>query len=299
VPVEQPAFSPKRYAVLACALLGMAVSGPTIRFAAAAPLAIVVWRVLLSWPLLAGVALSQRSPWPLGRAALAGVFLAAHWVLWVAAVQRTTISTATLLVSTGALWTALLSRPLLGEPVTRRQWLGLGFALTGLAAVILARPGDPAVAGVTHSLLGDLLALGGAFAWVGYTFVGRKARRDAGFWSYTAAVYLVTGLVTCFAALGVGQPLKGYDGRTWLALGVLAALATLLGHGGLNYLLRFIGPVRLSLWTLSEPLGATLLGWLLFGEVPPPQVVCGGALTLVGIALGVTGARPPASATPG
>ncbi len=285
-----------RYLVLACALLGMAASGPAIRFAAAAPLAIVVWRVVLAWPVLAGIALQQKGPWPLARGAAAGVFLAAHWVLWVTAVQHTTLSTAALLVGTGALWAALLSQPLLGEAVTRRQWLGLGLGLFGLAAVIFAAPGRAPREGVIHSLLGDLLALGSAFAWVGYTFVGRRARQGAGFWSYTAAVYLVTGMVTSVFAVALRQPLWGFGGHTWLALAVLAAVPTLIGHGGLNYLLRFIGPMRLSLWTLSEPVAATLLGWAIFDEMPSIQMLLGGALVLLGVALGVGGTVPNKSA---
>lgn len=145
-----------------------------------------------------------------------------------------------------------------------------------------------------HSLLGDLLALGGAFAWVGYTFVGRRARRHAGFWGYTSAVYGAAAVVTTLVIAGVvavgAQPLSAqlrFDSTTWLALVVLAALPTLLGHGGLNYLLRYIGPARLSQWTLVEPLLAALAGWLLFGEVPRLQVALGGGTILLGILLGV------------
>lgn len=289
--------SAKHWLVLGLALLGMAVSGPAIRFVQAAPLAIVVWRVVFCWPVLAGVALARRERWPLLRGSAAGLFLALHWVLWVASVQHTTLATATLLVSTGALWAAVLSRPLLGETVTRRQWLGLALALGGLTLVVLAPSGDPATAGVPHTLLGDLLALGGAFAWVGYAFVGRRARQQASFFSYTSAVYGATGLVVLAAALLWQQPLSGYDGRSWLALAVLAALPTLLGHGGLNYLLRFIGPARLALWTLSEPVFATVLAAWLFGEIPVPQVMMGGVAILAGIALGVSpeGHRKPAA----
>jgi len=251
----------------------------------AAPLAVVVWRLIFSWPLLAAVSLKERQRWPLAHAAAAGFFLALHWICWVVAVQRTTIANASLLVSTGALWSALLSRPLLGESISVRHWVGLGLALLGITLVLLARPGG------NHSVGGDLLALAGAFAWVGYAFVGRRARQHTGFWGYTAAVYGATGVLMGGAALLSQVPLSGYSSTTWTALVLLALFPTLLGHGGLNYLLGYMGPARLALWVLAEPTFATFYGVWLFGEVPTLQIIIGGVATLGGIVLGVSSNR--------
>ncbi|MBW2737172.1 MAG: DMT family transporter [Deltaproteobacteria bacterium] len=272
----------QRYLVLAMTLLSMGISAPTIRYAVAAPLAVGIWRLIFSWPLLAGVSLKQGERWPLAQAAGAGFFLALHWLCWVIAVQRTTIANASLLVSTGALWSALLSRPLLGETISVRHWVGLGLALLGITLVLLARPGG------NHSVAGDLFALAGAFAWVGYAFVGRRARQHAGFWGYTAAVYGATGVFMGGAAFLCRTPLIGYSPTTWMALVVLALFPTLLGHGGINYLLGYMGPARLALWVLSEPVFATIYAVWLFGEVPTLQIIIGGVATLGGISLGTS-----------
>jgi hypothetical protein len=69
--------------------------------------------------------------------------------------------------------------------------------------------------------------------------------------------------------------------------------------GGFNYLLRFLGPARLGLWTLSEPVMATLLAWPLFHEVPSVQVIAGGVMALVGVGLGVRGAAQALCRQPG
>jgi drug/metabolite transporter (DMT)-like permease len=267
--------------VLILALLSMSVSGPTTRFAAASALAVVVWRIAFAWPVLAGAALLRRETWPLRQGAAAGFFLTLHWLSWTLAVQRTSIASASLLVSTGVLWAALLSRPLLGETVSRRQWGGLALALGGVVLVVTGKQT------AHHSVLGDVFALIGACAWVGYTFVGRRARQQASFWAYTSTVYLTTALLTLGAAVALRTTLVGFDGHTWLALIALALFPTLLGHGSCNYLLRHMPPARLSLFTLSEPVLATLYAWPLFGEVPRPQMVIGGIATLVGVGLGV------------
>lgn len=268
--------------MLVVALLALGFAAPLIRVAGAPALAIAVWRTALAWPVLAAVALARREQWPWARALPAGLFLAVHWVCWILAVQTTLISTAALLVCTGTLWAALLSGPLLGERVGARQWMGLVLALLGIALVLL--PGREA--GGPHTLVGDLLALAAALAWVGYMFIGRRARQRAGFWGYTATVYLAAAVTVAAVALVWGVPLLALEPRGWAAVAGLAALPTLLGHGGLNYLLRHMGPVRLGLWTLVEPVLATLAAWPLFGEVPTVLVVVGGAATLLGVALG-------------
>lgn len=275
-------MTPLHYALLAFVTLIFGGSAPIIRFAVAPAMAIVVWRAALAWPILAVIALIRREKWPGFRAAAAGAALALHWSLWIVAVQKTTIGSASLLVCTGALWAAILSQPLLKEKISRRQWFGLLIALVGVAAVLTAKGG-----GANHSFIGDLYALGGAFAWVAYAFIGRKARQNAGFWSYTAALYATTNIVTLICALGLQIPLSGYSTQSWWAIITIAILPTLLGHGTVNYLLRFIGPAKLSLSQLMVPVLAAILAMLLFNEIPSVQAVAGGALTLVGVAVGI------------
>lgn len=283
------AWAPKTLLLLGVVLLSLPVSGPSIRYVAAPALAVVLWRIVLSWPVLCGVALARGETWPVRSGVLAGLFLAGHWVGWVLAVQRTLMASASILISTGALWAAVLSRPLLGEQVSRLQWAGLGLALAGVGLIVSGRSVG------RHSLEGDLLALAGALAWVGYTFVGRRARQRSSFWGYTATVYATAAILVLAVALAAHVPLLGLDGRSWLALGLLAIFPTLIGHGGLNYLLRFFGPARLGLLSLTEPVITTAAAWPLFGEVPCARVVLGGLCALSGVGLGVSRWRGPAS----
>lgn len=272
-----------RYLLLIFSLIALAMSGPLVRLATAPAVVVVLWRVVLAWPTLAGVAAKQRSSWPFKSASWGGVFLAAHWLTWVLAVQQTTISSASLLCATGALWAALLSKPILGEKVSLNQWSGLAAALVGVSIVLVAQQGG------VHTLRGDLLALVSSLAWTGYAFVGRRARQSSSFFGYTATLYLVTGLIIFLASLMMRAPLWHFDGRTWIAFAALAIFPTLLGHGSFNYLLRFLGPARLGIWSLSEPVIATIIAWIAYGEKPTLQVLIGGGIALLGVALGISG----------
>ena len=61
----------------------------------------------------------------------------------------------------------------------------------------------------------------------------------------------------------------------------------LIGHTGMNYALRYFRATTVNVAALGEPVGATLLAWLIPAIHEPPRAtaVVGGALVLIGIAL--------------
>jgi drug/metabolite transporter (DMT)-like permease len=74
----------------------------------------------------------------------------------------------------------------------------------------------------------------------------------------------------------------------------------MLGHTGINYALRYLPAYVANLASLGEPIGATLIAWLLpaIQETPSSQTLIGGGLILGGIALGTLGfGAPPPSAS--
>lgn len=279
-------MTPARYALLAAAVVAISMSAPFIRFITAPALAVVFWRAAFSWPVIAATAVVRRQAWPWRSGVCSGFFLAIHWVAWVAAVQRTSIAAATTLMATSALWSAVLSRPILREALPRQLWYGLLLALGGVATVVFSS-GDG-----SHDVWGDCLALVSAFAWVGYVFVGRRARQGFGLWGYTATMYLSGAACVLAVAMATDASVVGFDTTTWIALVSLALIPTLFGHCSMNYLLRYENPARLTLWTLPEPAIAAAIGFAWLGEVPSPQVLVGGTVTLLGVALAL---RPSAA----
>ena len=98
----------------------------------------------------------------------------------------------------------------------------------------------------------------------------------------------------------LGTPLKIGQVISLLFL-VLAAGPMMVGHTGVNYALRFVPAYVANVSLLGEPIGATLIAWLLpsIHERPPAQTLVGGALILAGIALGMRRkAASPAAASP-
>ena len=102
--------------------------------------------------------------------AVAALSLALHFWLWTASLERTSVTSAVVLVTANPLLVAVASRLFLGEPMQRKVLAGIAVAMAG--GVVIA-VGDASREG---ELLGDLLAFLGAITIVGYLLAGRRLR---------------------------------------------------------------------------------------------------------------------------
>ncbi len=277
---------------LAVAVVAISWAGPLVRLATAPALAIAVWRLVFSETFVAGILgargsvlggerLSRRD---LALAVLSGLFLAGHFWSWIASVKLTTVASSVVLVSTHPFWIAGLSMAFLGERPAPREWIGIGVAVGG---TVVIGWGDFALGGT--ALLGDALALGAALLVAGYYTIGRRLRQKLDLWAYVGLVYGVgAAALLVVLLLTPGVALTGYPVGDWLVFLGLAAGPMMLGHTGVNYAIRYMPAYVANLAILGEAVGATLIAWLLPGirEVPPSQTLIGGALILVGIAVG-------------
>lgn len=287
--------------VLLVAVGAMSWAGPLIRFSTAPALAVAAWRLLFSVALI-GIFLLVRRPagafrlrgrdWLLALGA--GALLAAHFWSWIASLEFTTVASSAVLVSMQPVFVAALSAALLGERANPRQWLGIGVAVTGAVAIGWGnlRGGAPSPAGTETPLLGDLLALAGAVFAAGYFVIGRRLRQGMELLVYIALVYGIAALLLLGAALASpGVRLTGFPGADWLIFLALAVGPMMIGHTGINYALRYLPAYVANLAALGEPIGATIIAWLLpaINETPSPQVILGGMLIILGVALGAGG----------
>lgn len=297
LPLLPPGFA------LMGAVAAISFAGPLVRFSTADALVISAWRLLFSVgfislillgrrSILGGVRLTRRE-WMLGIGA--GLLLAGHFWAWVASIQLTTIASSSVLVSTQPLFVAGLSVVFLRESPSPRQWVGIVVAILGAAVIGW---GDLALGG--SALLGDALALSAGMMSAGYFTIGRKLRQRLDLWAYTGLVYGAAALpLTLVVLLSPSTDLTGHSLQNWMVFLGLAAVPMMLGHSGINYALRYLPAYVANLASLGEPVGATLIAWVLpaIREIPPPQTLLGGILVLTGIALGTLGMGTPRRGT--
>jgi drug/metabolite transporter (DMT)-like permease len=94
-----------------------------------------------------------------------------------------------------------------------------------------------------------------------------------------------------------GPPaLAGYEAGTWLTLLALTAGPQLLGHTMINRVLRTTSATLVSVAILFEVVGAALLAWICFDEVPPLSALP--AVVLIGAGLVLVVRATPDDATP-
>lgn len=287
----KPLLSP--FGVLFVSVLAMSCAAPLVRFSDANPLAISFWRLAISLPLIAAM-LTLLGQWGELRrlrgtewavAGVAGVLLAGHFATWIASVQYTSVAASVALVSTQPVWVALFAMVTLGEKPHPRQWAGIALAVAGAAVI-----GWGDLDGGSRPLLGDLLALIGAVLVAGYYVIGRKLRQRVETWAYVGVVYGFAALALLISLLVTRVPLAaGYSSTDWLVFLALALGPMMIGHTGQNYALGFLPAYAVNLTLLGEPVGATVLAWLLPGiaEVPTLEALAGGVLILSGILLGL------------
>ena len=288
---QGPAFRPGL--VLLVSVLAISTAAPLVRLTDAPALVVSFWRLALSTGLIAGV-LTIRGEWGAFASlsiaqwvtgSLAGVFLAGHFVAWVASLSLTSVAASVALVSTQPVWVALFASIALRERPTGRQWLGIGVAVLGAAWIGW---GDAGVG--AESLRGDLLALVGALLVAAYYVIGRGLRQGIDIWPYVGLVYGVATLTLLVALAFTGtSAIARVGGSDWLVFSLLAVGPMMIGHTGQNWALRYLPAYAVNLSLLGEPVGATLIAWLLpwIGEVPSSSALVGGGLILCGIALGM------------
>jgi drug/metabolite transporter (DMT)-like permease len=280
---------------MAVGIAAISFSPILVRVAALPALALAFWRCAAGAALLAPFARRASRPagGPVGRVEAArllaaGVFLAVHFALWNASLALTSVAASTTLVSCSPLFVGLGGR-LLGEPPSRRAWLGIALAVAGAAVIGLGDAVRIDTGG--RALLGDALAFAGSAAMAGYLLLGRAARRRLPVATYAASVYGVAAAVLLPACLLTGSELLGYRAGSWLAVAAVVAGPQLLGHTVFNGLLARVSATVVAVAILAEPVGATALAWLLLHELPAASFWLGAPLVLAGVWLAVTGER--------
>ncbi len=274
------------YGVVFVAIVAVSFAAILIRFAAEAPvLAIAAWRLGVAALVLSPFALRGGTVFRTRRAdfllsLLSGVFLALHFLLWISSLRRTTVSSSVVLASTNPLFVGLGSIVFLRERLSRSLALGILLSVSG---GVLIGWGDVRLGG--GAIAGDLLALGGAVMFSSCFLVGRRVRQRVPLESYVFISYGTAALLLVIASLAAGQPLGGFRGATYLYLVLLGLGPQLVGHSTFNWALRYLPASTVAVLVLGEPIGATLLAYLLLGEGISPLKGVGAAVILTGIYL--------------
>ncbi|HLC30934.1 MAG TPA: DMT family transporter [Dehalococcoidia bacterium] len=278
--------------VLALGVVAVSSAAVIIRLAGEAPaLVIGAYRLgiasLVVVPAVSFIAPRDLRAYPrhlIPQVLASGVLLALHFAFWIASLDYTSVAASVVLVTTAPLMVAPLSYWLTGDRVTRQTLGGILIGLIGIGLIAFGNALSEA-----GSLVGDGLALLGAAAMAGHQLAGRRLRRRLSLPAYIAVIYPVAAVALWGAAGISGGPLIGFSAATYGYLLLLGLLPQVLGHSMLNWSLGHLSAVAVSTAVMAEPVGATVLAFLVLGEAPGMNEVLGGAVVLGGVYLALRG----------
>jgi drug/metabolite transporter (DMT)-like permease len=305
--MQKPAYS-RLILVLICGILAVSTASILIRWAldeGVPALVVAAYRLTFATLILTPIVLRARRAELRGLTRLdwlwalaSGVFLALHFATWISSLDYTTVTSSVVLVTTGPIWVALASWLIFHEKLTAPIVIGLIVTVCGGMLVGLSDSRGLGLSGT--QLWGDFLALAGAWFVAGYLLIGRKLRHRMSLLTYIYIVYgmaavMLIGLAVLsgasFTQLPTGEP---YPASVLVWLLLLAILPQLVGHSSYNYALRFLPPTYVAIVALAEPIGASLLAFVVLREIPLPLTIVGAIVILIGIGIASLPAHPRA-----
>lgn len=226
--------------------------------------------------------------------ALSGLFLAIHFAAWITSLEFTSIASSVVLVTTTPLWVALFSPLLLKEKNNPSIWIGLILAIIGSSFVALSNQcvlsketfivcQNLQIDLDLKTLIGNFLALFGAWMAAGYMMAGRKVRSNIPLVIYIFYVYLFSTIFLLIFTFISGYTLTGYSPETYWYLLLLGLIPQLLGHSIFNWALGHLPAVFVSIALIGEPIGTIILAFIFLQESPKGMEYLGGILILLGI----------------
>ncbi len=206
-----------------------------------------------------------------------GTFLALHFTLWFGSLKLTTVASSTILLSLQPLVSLVGGFLLFKERTSIFALLTMGIAIVGAAMIGW---GDWALS--QKAMLGDLLSFLSVIAVVGYLLIGQNVVKKVLHWIYSFCVFLTAGILLAFFNLLTGVEFTGYRAHEW-GIFLLLAIVPTVSHIINNWLLNYVSATTISMSILGEPVGSTILAFLLLGERLIGWQIVGGILVLFGI----------------
>ncbi|MFI9061957.1 DMT family transporter [Streptomyces sp. NPDC053429] len=233
--------------------------------------------------------LTRRARW---LARLAGVALACDLVLWSHTIDAVGAGLATVLGNVQVLFVALFAWTVLGERPARSLLAALPLMLAGV--VLIAGVFGSRTYGSSPAL-GVLFGIGTSVFYAGYILILRAAGRntapgaDVGVIAplYEATLGAAVGAGVLSAVVGDVRLPSPWPTLGWLVL--LALSSQVVGWLLISRSLSALPAALTSTLLLVQPVGAVVLGAVVFAEDPSVEQLCGVGVLLAGVLVATAG----------
>lgn len=216
----------------------------------------------------------------------AGVSLGLHFSLWIWSLHYTSVASASVLVTIHPVMLIVAESLIFKKKFRPLVWVGVFIAFGG--SVLLGFSDDTQAGQFPNALLGNILAISAAVIFVVYFMIGRTIRQHTEWIDYVFYVYLYAA-ITCVLLAIIWSGGWPYISGIALLVGIgLAIGPTIIGHGSMNYAVKYVSPTLLSTLILSEAVIAAIAAFLIFNEVPAALSIAAMLIIMTGVAFSWT-----------
>jgi drug/metabolite transporter (DMT)-like permease len=214
------------------------------------------------------------------------IALAIHFMSWVIGARMTQVANASLIANMTPVVMPFFVWILFRERINRQEIIGTVFTLAGL---LLLTGSNLSVSKTNFT--GDVICFGSMIAFAAYLALGRKNGARISLWLYMVPLYAISGLICLITALFFVNPIKPYSQMNILLILGLGIVPTVLVHTIFNSSLKLFPGQVVSVTNLTQPVFATLLGFLIFAEKPRPIFYLAAAIIIGGVLIVLDASR--------
>ena len=278
-------FARHAKAIVLIAVVFGAASGSFTKMITAPSLAIGFYRLLFTLPFFAiplfvkhRDELKTITVKQILLCALTGFFLFSHFFFWFMAAQTTAIASAVVLVAMHPIVVILVTVFIFKKKVSGKAVAGVAVALAGS---IIVAGFDYATA--EHTFIGDVYALAAGICMGLYFSMGSFMREKM---SANAYIFFMFGFCWFWFAVGTlvtGTPLSGYPASDFFWILCMTIVCQIGSHAVFNWAMGHVSSVYVSAVSIGDIIAASLIAFVLIGEIPVSHQIIGGFIVFAGL----------------
>jgi len=194
--------------------------------------------------------------------------------------ERTvTAGSASMLIASGPIFSALLARVALDERLRVWGWIGIAISFAGVSLIAIGEGGG------LHFNLGAFLVLVAALSTGISVVLQKHYLKTYNVTDFSTHLILAGTLFLLPFLPGLGTAIRHAPLKPTLAIAYLGVFPAAIAYLTWGYVLRRIPASIAASSFYTIPIFAILLGWVVLREVPNALSIVGGALAFAGVAL--------------
>jgi drug/metabolite transporter (DMT)-like permease len=275
-------------------LISISIFPVLVKWAPVSGITSAFYRMFIGFLLiLPYVFFTRKFSWPAPKdwflIVLCGIIFASDIAVWNLSITLSNVTQATLLANLSPVWVGVASFLFLPDKPKPAFWIGTFVALAGIGILIGFEQ-------FTRMQLntGFWLAMLSGVLYASYMLVSKVVLGRVDIISFMTINMAASSIYLLVICVVFKQPLWGFGLPVWGVFFVQGLICQLVGWLALNYAVQKMDAKKVSLSLLSQAVVSGLFAWIFIDEQITLQMIIGGVVILVGIAITYQSKRRPA-----